>query len=89
MADDLRLRNLTTGTDVAAANMALATDPAARTATWTIPGLSGGDLPEGNYLATLDAAGVQDAAAMQCRTITFLNSTSSPVMPPAMASECV
>jgi len=42
--------------------MALTTDSATYVATWTFPGLSGGRLPEGNYLATLDAAGVHDAA---------------------------
>ena len=62
IVDDLRIRNITTGEDVAATNMALAVDPDTLTATWTFPGLTGGKLAEGNYVATLNAGDVQDTA---------------------------
>ena len=58
--EHLHLHNLTTGEVVAAADMALHEDADTLTATWTFPGLSDSKLPEGNYVATLEAEGVQD-----------------------------
>jgi len=58
----LSLRNVTTGTDIAAADMAVSYDAATNTATWTFPGLPGGTLPDGNYTAKLLGSAVADLA---------------------------
>jgi hypothetical protein len=59
-ASDLSLTNLTTGQVVANADVALAYDPAARTATFTFPGFAHGILPDGAYRATIPAGSVSD-----------------------------
>src|SRR5207237_1136138 len=53
-----------------AGNLAFAYDPQTFTATWTITGLSDGQLPDGNYRATLAAGGVADLAG---------NATTAPI----------
>jgi hypothetical protein len=58
----LSLRNMTTGTTVAASSMRLSYDATTRTATWTFPAMVGGSLPDGVYRATLDDAQVTDAS---------------------------
>jgi hypothetical protein len=55
-ADDLELRNLTTGEVVPTAAMRLAYNAATRTATWTFPGLTRSVLADGDYAARLKAA---------------------------------
>jgi hypothetical protein len=52
--------NTTTGSNVPTAKMSLAWNAATRTATFTFPGYANGILPDGNYVATLHAAGVTD-----------------------------
>jgi len=59
---DIVLRNLTNNTTIPAGAMALAFDAAANAATVTFPGLAGGILPDGDYRATLAAAGITDRA---------------------------
>jgi hypothetical protein len=56
-ASDLVLLNLTTGQTLPAASFTLSYDSATNTATWT----SSSMLPDGNYKATLLAAGINDA----------------------------
>lgn len=60
--DDLHVRNITTGEDISTSDMTLTIDESTCTATWTFTGLTGGKLAEGNYVVTLDATGVNDAA---------------------------
>jgi glucose/arabinose dehydrogenase len=60
--DDLTLVNLTTGHTVPATSVALSYDAPTNTATFTFPGFAHATLPDGNYRATLRAAGVTDAA---------------------------
>jgi hypothetical protein len=57
---DLQLVNTATGSTVPTAKMSLAWNAATRTATFTFPGYANGILPDGNYVATLHAAGVTD-----------------------------
>ena len=57
---DLLLRNVTTGTDVEPANLALLFGDA--TVWWRFPGFARGILPDADYRATVLAAGVTDAA---------------------------
>lgn len=59
---DLSLQNLTANNTIAAADVAISFDAATNTATWTFPDLTGDSLPDGNYLVTLLATGVRDAA---------------------------
>ena len=59
---DLVLENLNTGEPIDPADIAVTYDPGTDAATWTFPGLAGGTLPDGNYTATLPAAGITDAA---------------------------
>src|SRR5688500_874119 len=59
---ELSLHNLTTDTPVAAADFVRTYDAAARTVTFTFPGLAGGVLPNGNYRALLPAGAASDAA---------------------------
>jgi predicted outer membrane repeat protein len=59
-AADLLLENLTTGSMIPAANVALAYDTSSDTATLTFPGYAYGALPNGSYRATLRAADVTD-----------------------------
>jgi hypothetical protein len=54
-ADDLTVRNLTTGADLPAGAATLSWDAATLTATWTFASLA-----DANYRATLHAAGVSD-----------------------------
>ncbi len=61
---DLTLQNLTTATTVAGASMALAYDSGTNTATFTFPGYAHGVLPDGNYRATLNAAGVTNSSGV-------------------------
>jgi ELWxxDGT repeat protein len=58
---DLRLENLTASTTVETARIAVSFDVATLTATFSFPGYPGGVLPDGNYRATVLAAGVTDA----------------------------
>jgi hypothetical protein len=60
--DDLLVRNLTTNTTVPASALALTYAPQTHTVTVTFPGYARGVLPDGNYRATLSAAGVEDDA---------------------------
>jgi ELWxxDGT repeat protein len=60
-AGDFRLENLTTSTTVDAAKVAVSFDPGTLVATFTFPGYPGGALPDGNYRATVLAAGIADA----------------------------
>jgi glucose/arabinose dehydrogenase len=57
---DLRLVNATTGQTVPATELALAWDSIANLATFTYTGSAQRVLPDGNYVATLLAAGVTD-----------------------------
>ena len=59
---DLVVTNLTTGSTLPSGMMAVAFEPATRTARWTFPGLAGGALPDGNYTAVLAASAVNDLA---------------------------
>jgi uncharacterized delta-60 repeat protein len=59
-ADDLVLHDLTTGQDLAGATMSY--DAQGNVVTWTFTGLPGGQLPTGDFTATLFADGVTDQA---------------------------
>jgi glucose/arabinose dehydrogenase len=59
---DLTLVNLSTGQAVPSSALSLSYDPTADIATFTFSGFSNAILPDGNYRATLRAAGVTDAA---------------------------
>jgi len=59
-ASDLVVHNNTTGLDLPAVQISVAWDPATYTATWTL-----GTLADGNYHATLAAAGVTDSGNTQ------------------------
>jgi hypothetical protein len=61
-AADLVLHNVTTNTDVPTAAIAMSYDAGTNTATFTVPGLPGARLANGDYTATLVAAGITDAA---------------------------
>jgi hypothetical protein len=61
-AGDLQLTNLTTGQVVPAAAIAVAFDATTNTARFTFPGYAYGSLPDGDYRATLLAAGVTDVS---------------------------
>jgi hypothetical protein len=60
-ADDLVVKNTTTGEVIPSGAMGVTWDGKTRTARWTFPGYPGG-LPDGNYHATLSGAGVSDLA---------------------------
>ncbi len=57
---NLLLQNLTTGTNLPSTNLALSYDSLTHEATWTFPGLAGGSLPPGNWLAGLPSSAVTD-----------------------------
>jgi len=57
---NLLLQNLTTGTNLPSTNLALSYNSLTREATWTFPGLAGGSLPPGNWLAGLPSPAVTD-----------------------------
>ena len=57
---DLTLVNLTADEPVDPSAIAVAFDPITNTATFTFPGLVGGSLEDGNYVATLPASGISD-----------------------------
>jgi subtilisin-like proprotein convertase family protein len=57
-ADDLDLKNDTTGAIIPASVMHVDYASGNRTATWTFPGFSRGILPDGNYTARLKAASI-------------------------------
>jgi len=59
---DLSIVNLTAGGAMAPADIELAYDPVTHTATWTFPGLAGQTLADGNFVATLLASQITDAA---------------------------
>ena len=59
--NDLTLVNLTTSTTIPSENIALSYG-AGDVARFTFPGYPSGVLPDGDYLATLSAAGITDAA---------------------------
>jgi hypothetical protein len=61
-AGDLLLENLTTGLTIDPATMLVAYDAGANVATITFPGQPDQVLPDGNYRATIAAAGVTDIA---------------------------
>ena len=61
-AVDLEITNLTTGTVVPPASIAVSYNLATNTATFTVPGVPGGILADGNYRARLIATGVTDAS---------------------------
>ena len=61
-AGDLVVHNLATGADIPASAMSLGYNLATRTATWSFPGLTGGTLPDGDYIATLGTADVADSS---------------------------
>jgi lysophospholipase L1-like esterase len=58
---DLLLENLTTGQTIAPADMSISYNTTTDTAVFSMSGLSGGILPDGNYRATILASGVTDA----------------------------
>jgi hypothetical protein len=62
-ATDLLLNDLGTGAAVPTESIRASYDAASRTVTFTLPGFAGRVLPNGNYRATLAAAGVHDRAA--------------------------
>jgi hypothetical protein len=62
---DIVVFNQTTGSPVATASMALSYNGGTNTATVTFPGLTGALLTDGNYQATLVAAGITDPAGNQ------------------------
>ena len=51
-----------TGTNLLGTNVLLSYDAVARSATWTFPGLPGGSLPQGNWMAGLPAPAVRPDA---------------------------
>jgi hypothetical protein len=61
-AADLVLHNNTTNTTIDAAAQLVSYDAGTNTATFTFPGLTDALLPDGDYTATIVAAGVTDAA---------------------------
>jgi hypothetical protein len=61
-AADLVLHNNTTNTTIDAAAQLVSYDAGTNTATFTFPGLADALLPDGDYTATIVAAGVTDAA---------------------------
>jgi hypothetical protein len=63
-AEDLILRNLTTGSTVASEWIRISYSGDNRL-TITFPGLEGGSLPDGNYVATFSALGITDPAGNQ------------------------
>src|SRR5688572_14129863 len=58
---DLLLENLTTSQTIPTGSINVSYNATTNTARFTFPGLSGGLLPDGNYRATIGAAGVVDA----------------------------
>jgi ELWxxDGT repeat protein len=66
-AGDVHLENLTSGATIDPAKVAVSFDPALFTATFAFPGYPGGALPDGNYRATVLAAGVADATGNAAR----------------------
>jgi hypothetical protein len=61
LPENLVVKNLTTGATISASAMDVIWDAKSHTVRWTFPGYPGG-LPDGNYHATLAAAGVTDLA---------------------------
>lgn len=59
-ASILRLENVTTGAVVDPSAMVLVVDPVKRTVTWSFPGLPGGVLPAGEYVARLGVGAISD-----------------------------
>ena len=59
--DALVVQNKFTGAFIASSSMAVAYDLVTNTATWTFPGLSGGSLPDGDWVATLLGTRISDA----------------------------
>jgi V8-like Glu-specific endopeptidase len=59
---DLILQDVTHGTTIPTASIAVSYDPGSNTATFTFPGFANGVLPDANYLATISAGSVEDAA---------------------------
>ncbi len=59
---DLLLENLTTSQTIPTASISVSYNTGSNTAAFTFPGFTGGVLPDGNYRATLLAAGVTDGA---------------------------
>jgi len=59
---DLQLRNLTTSTDIQPANLSLSYFSTTNIAQFTFPGFPFNALPNGNYRATLVAAGIRDSS---------------------------
>jgi len=69
---DFTLENVTTAQIISPATMALAYDPATHTATLTFPVLPGGILPDGNYVLTALANGIEDAEGVpMAGSVTF------------------
>ncbi len=64
LATDLRLRNTTTGQDLDLSEATLTLSPDEQTATWHFPLEVGGALPDGNYLAILDAGDVEASTGL-------------------------
>ena len=66
-ASDLVLYNITHDLDIPVPSQAVAYDPASRTARFTFPGIHGGALPQGNYLARVRAP-FDPATVLTCGT---------------------
>src|SRR5207249_11384272 len=60
-ADALQLFNQTTGQSVSASNARFSYDPISHIGTFSLVGIT---LPDGNYMATLKAAGVSDSGGL-------------------------
>lgn len=58
--DSLTVENLTASLMIDVTDMQMVYDVATNTAVWTFPGLDGGSLTDGNYVGTLDSAGIVD-----------------------------
>ena len=71
--NDLLLENLSTEQTIPSGNISLSYNAGTNVATFTFPGYAYGALPNGNYRATLLAAGVTDASGNRLATNLELN----------------
>lgn len=60
--DDIRVHNITTGTDIAQSNMSLSVNHDTKVATITFPGLPNAVLPDARYYVKLISSGITDFA---------------------------
>jgi methionine-rich copper-binding protein CopC len=85
-AADLMLENLTTSTTIPTASISVSWNAGTKTATFTFPGLTDGILPDGNYRATLTAAGVTDSSLNALAADHVLNFTVDRTAPTVATS---